>query len=98
MMIRTKLPSKKSGGTSTNRSTSRFLASTRLTQVVGGVVHPSGVEPEQNLNKHKENAGGGHKNGHADADLARIITVWEKLPAALKAAILAIVKSVEVGQ
>jgi|HubBroStandDraft_2_1064218.scaffolds.fasta_scaffold431062_1 hypothetical protein len=62
------------------------------------MVHPSGVEPDTNASKDKGNSTSGHKNGHADSDLARILAVWPKLPAALKAAILAIVNSSEVNR
>jgi hypothetical protein len=62
------------------------------------VVHPSGVEPDENTSKYGGNSTSGHKNGHADADLARVVSIWAKLPAALKAAILAIVNSSEVNR
>jgi hypothetical protein len=57
------------------------------------MMHPSGVEPDANAGKDKGNSASGHKNGHADADLARVAAAWAELPLALKAAILAIVNS-----
>ena len=36
--------------------------------------------------------------GELGPELARVVTIWPKLPAALKAAILAIVNSLEVGR
>jgi hypothetical protein len=63
------------------------------------MVHPSGVEPDTNTSKHKENSASGHKKGYTsyvavDSELKKIIVAWVSLPAAIKAAILAIVGSV----
>jgi hypothetical protein len=51
------------------------------------------VKPDENSNNDKGNAASGHKNGYADAELARVAAVWSKLPPPLKAAILTIVNS-----
>jgi hypothetical protein len=64
------------------------------------LAHPSGVEPEPSANKRKGIVIHAHKNAHknciaADSSLQKVITAWDKLPAPLKAAILAIVNSTE---
>jgi hypothetical protein len=57
------------------------------------VVHPIGVEPDGNTNKHNEIPRSGHKNGHTDSDLQKIITAWPSLSCPLKAALLALVQA-----
>ena len=64
------------------------------------LAHPSGVEPEKSVKKIAGITLHGHKDGHknyvvADSSLQKVITAWAKLPAPLKAAILAIVNSTE---
>ena len=57
------------------------------------MVHPSGVEPDENTNKHSEILHSGHKDGHTDSDLQQIINAWPLLSCPLKAALLALVQA-----
>jgi hypothetical protein len=67
------------------------------------LAHPSGVEPDECAHSHKEILLSGHKDGHkkcdvADFSLQIVVKIWPKLPAPLKAAILAIINSSEVAR
>ena len=57
------------------------------------MVHPSGVEPDKSTNEHSETPPSGHKEGHTESDLQKIINAWPLLSCPLKAALLALVQA-----
>jgi len=68
-------------------------------RVFAGMVHQIGVEPNGTPNKtdekQLEDTDGHNQRVALDSDLSKILVAWESLPPALKAAILAIINSVE---
>jgi hypothetical protein len=53
------------------------------------------IPPENNGNPHYDSQRDSQISVHPSSDLFQVVTAWEKLPAPLKAAILAIVNSAE---